>query len=190
MTTQNAVQVENPPVNGINVNQVMNTITSAAQDTANAQFQFRTRNEWTGGSSNCTTIRDFYALGHEDDTRSQSFEIDSDQAPFLDGRNSAPTPVEYLLHSLISCLTTTLVYHASVHGIEIGSVSSRLEGDIDVRGFFGLSEEVRKGFHTMRVRMQVQSKASVEELTELAMFSPVYDVISRSLPVEVVLEKI
>ena len=167
----------------------MNTISSAAQDPANAQFQFRTRNKWNGGSTNLTTIRDFYALGIEDSTRKQTFEIEIDQAPFLDGQNSSPTPVEYLLHSLISCLTTTLVYHASVHGIEIGSISSRLEGDIDVRGFFGISEDVRKGFHTMRVHMQVQSPASVEELTALALFSPVYDVISRALPVEVVLEK-
>jgi len=55
---------------------------------------------------------------------------------------------------------------------------------MDVRGLFGLSDEVRKGFEKVSVNMRVKSDASVEELTELALYSPVYDVISHSLPVE------
>ena len=55
---------------------------------------------------------------------------------------------------------------------------------MDVRGLFGLSDQVRKGFSKVNVEMRVKSQASAEELTELAMFSPVYDVISNSLPVE------
>ena len=47
--------------------------------------------------------------------------------------------------ALVSCLATTMVYHAAVQGIVIESVESQVEGDIDVRGFFGLSDEVRKG---------------------------------------------
>jgi hypothetical protein len=83
-----------------------------------------------------------------------------------------------------------LVSHASVQGIEIGSVESWLEGDIDVRGLLGLSDEVRKGYNQVRVRMRVESPASVATLRELALFSPVYDIISNSLPVEFALEKI
>ena len=55
---------------------------------------------------------------------------------------------------------------------------------MDVRGLFGLAEDVRKGFNKVVVNMRVKSEASVEELTEMALFSPVYDVISNSLPVE------
>jgi hypothetical protein len=55
---------------------------------------------------------------------------------------------------------------------------------MDVRGLFGLADDVRKGFSKVTVNMRVKSGASVEELTEMALFSPVYDVISNSLPVE------
>ena len=82
-----------------------------------------------------------------------------------------------------TCCTLQLV-----QGIAIESVESHIEGDIDVRGFFGLSDEVRKGFNQVRVRMQVKSAASVEQLCEMAMYSAVYEMVSGSLPVEVRLE--
>jgi hypothetical protein len=81
-----------------------------------------------------------------------------------------------------------MVYHAAVQGIEIEAVESTYEGDIDLRGIFGISDKVRKGYNAVRVNMKVKSQASVEQLTALAMFSPVYDIISKSLPVEFVLE--
>jgi hypothetical protein len=55
---------------------------------------------------------------------------------------------------------------------------------MDVRGLFGLADDVRKGFNKVTVNMRVKSEASAEELTELALYSPVYDMVSRSLPVE------
>jgi len=93
-----------------------------------------------------------------------------------------------VLHALAACLTTTMVYHAASRGIAIKTVSSELEGDIDIRGFTGLSDKVRKGYHHVRVRLRVESDASAEQLAELAKFSPVYDIVSNSLPVEVTVE--
>ena len=49
---------------------------------------------------------------------------------------------------------------------------------------FGLSDNVRKGFNKVTVNMRVKSKASLEDLTELAMYSPVYEMVSGSLPVD------
>ena len=92
--------------------------------------------------------------------------------------------MEYVLHALASCLTGTLVYHAAVRGLNIEAVESSYTGDMDVRGLFGLSEDVRKGFHQVSVNMRVKSDATVEELTECALHSPVYDIVSRALPVK------
>jgi uncharacterized OsmC-like protein len=92
--------------------------------------------------------------------------------------------MEYLLHALATCLTGTLVNHAAVRGIEIEAVESAYTGDMDIRGLFGLSDDVRKGFNKVTVNMRVKSEASAEELTELALYSPVYDIVSRSVPVE------
>jgi uncharacterized OsmC-like protein len=93
-----------------------------------------------------------------------------------------------VLHALIGCLTTTIVYHAAARGITIESIDSRLEGDLDLRGFLGLSDKVRKGFHTVCVHMRVKSSASASMLRSLAQYSPVYDIVSNSLPVEVSVE--
>jgi hypothetical protein len=86
-------------------------------------------------------------------------------------------------------LTGTLVYHAAVRGIDIEAVESSSTGDMDVRGLFGLSDDVRKGFNKVTVNMRVRSETSVEELTEMALYSPVYDIVSRSVPTEFTLTK-
>ena len=115
--------------------------------------------------------------------------MDNAEPPVLLGEGEAPNPVEYVLHALAGCLTTTMVYHAAARGIAVESVTSELEGDLDLQGFLGLDEEVRKGFSVIRVAMRVKSDADVETLKSLTQFSPVYDIVSKSLPVEVGMEK-
>ena len=117
------------------------------------------------------------------------FTVDNAEPPVLLGGGTAPNPVEYILHALAGCLTTTMVYHAAARGVSLSSVSSELEGDLDLRGFLGLDETVRKGFSTVRVTMRVESEADVETLEPLVQFSPVYDIVSKSLPVDVRVEK-
>ena len=190
MSAQANTPTQSPAINGVQVDQVLSNISAIEQDESKAAFQFRLDNKWVLGGYNQSRVQGFFALGHEDETRATPFVLDGDEPRINAGSDSAPNPMEYLLHSLAGCLTSTLVYHASVRGIEIGSVESSLEGDMDVRGMLGMSEEVRKGFSHVRVRMRVNSPESADTLKELALFSPVYDVVSRSLPVEVVLEKV
>ena len=61
---------------------------------------------------------------------------------------------------------------------------------MNARGFFGISDKINKGYKQIRVNMQVKSDADVATLTQLAMHSPVYEVISRSVPVDFTLTKI
>jgi uncharacterized OsmC-like protein len=152
-----------------------------------AQFQFRARNSWKGGDHNHSTIDDFHGA-LQDIPHARAFELDNGEPPVLLGRDDNPNPVEYVLHALVGCMTTTMTYHAAARGITIEAIDSRLEGDLDLRGFLGLSDTVRKGFHTVRVVMRVKSDAPASTLKELTTFSPVYDIVSNSLPVEVKLE--
>ncbi len=190
MTAQGTTQIENPKVNGVNVDKVMKVIGSVQEDPDNAQFQFRLNNRWVDGGLNRSRIKEFFADGREDDTRTEPFIVDADEPKISAGGDSAPNPMEFVLHSLVGCLTSTMVNHAAVQGIEIESVESSLEGDLDVRGMLGLSDDVRKAYNNVRVRMRVKSVASAATLKELAMYSPVFDMISNSLPVEFELEKI
>ena len=104
------------------------------------------------------------------------------------GKNEGANPVEFVLHALAACVTTSLVYHAAARGITLESVESQLEGDLDLRGFLGLSDQVRRGYKEIRVKFNVKSDASPEQLEELTKFSPVYDIISNAVPVSIQME--
>jgi len=87
-------------------------------------------------------------------------------------------------------MTTTMVYHAAVRGIKLEEVESELEGDIDLKGFMDLSDEVRPGYQEIRVNFKVKTDIeNVEELKALTRFSPVYDVVSNGTRVKVQVER-
>jgi uncharacterized OsmC-like protein len=177
-------------VNGLEIEKIKSVIGQINEDTRKASWVFHSENEWKGGAVNQSAFKNFYALGEENTSRQEPFILSADEPPALSGNDSAPNPVEYLLHALTSCLTTSLVAHAAVRGIVIESVKTSTEGDLDIRGFLGLSSKVRKGYEAIRIRMRVKSQASAEQLKELAQFSPVYDVVSRAVPVDLVIEKV
>jgi uncharacterized OsmC-like protein len=184
MTTSNAIRQTKETTNGVDVGQLMDVIGAIDADAGYANFQWRATNQWIDGGVSRSRIQEFFAGNAEDTTRKEAFTLDADEPTIAAGQNSAPNSMEYVLHALATCLTGTLVYHAAVRGIEIEAVESSYTGDMDVRGLFGLTDDVRKGFNKITVNMRVKSEASAEELTELALYSPVYDMISRSLPVE------
>ena len=188
MQAQNQIQVTNPRINGVSVDHVVNLIGRIEEDIERSKFQFRLNNRWVDGGLNRSRIKEYFADGYEDDTRKEPFIVDADEPAVSGGGDSGPNPMEFILHSLASCLTSTMVYHAAVQGIEIRSVETSLAGNMDVRGMLGMSDEVRKGFNHVQVRMLVDSAESAATLKELALFSPVYDIISKSLTVDFVLE--
>lgn len=171
-------------VNGVDVDALKETISTIARQPNLGAFQFRAANQWLGGSQNRSTIKGFFGAGKEDDTRARPFTIDCDEPQVLLGKDQAPNPAEHLLSALAGCVTTTMAMHAAARGIDIESISSEVEGDIDVRGFLGLSEEVPRGFKAIRVTMRVKSTAPVELLAGLAQFSPVFNTITHGAAVE------
>ena len=175
-------------MNGVNVTALGETLPMLNQEPRLGAFQFRASNRWIGGGLIRSTIQGFYGAGDER-SRPRAFTMTADEPPALIGGDQGTNPVEFVLHALAACLTTTMVYHATSRGIEIGAISSELEGDIDVRGFMGLADDVRKGYSRVRVKMNVESAAPAETLETLAKFSPVYDIVSNSLPVEVLVAR-
>ena len=103
------------------------------------------------------------------------------------GDNEGANPVEFLLHALAGCVTTTFVLHATARGIKIESLSTELEGDLDVRGLLGLDEAVSPGYERIRIRMAVTADCSDEQLDELLAYtqqhSPVCNTVCRPVPV-------
>jgi uncharacterized OsmC-like protein len=66
-------------------------------------------------------------------------------------------------------------------------VSVRVEGDLDLRGFFGLDNTVRPGFTAVRVEVSVTGPESEERYAELAAavveHCPVLDLFRNAVPV-------
>ena len=83
-----------------------------------------------------------------------------------------------------------MVYHAAVRGIELEEVESELEGDLDLKGFMDLSDEVRPGYQEIRVNFKVKTDIeNVDRLKALTRLSPVYDVVSNGTRVKVQVER-
>ena len=174
--------------NGVDTAALMGTIEAVEAEPALAAFQFRTSNRWIGGDRNRSLVEGFTGAGAEHAHPMGPFQIENAEPPVLLGDGTAPNPVEYVLHALAGCLTTTMVYHAAAQGIRVDEVSSSLEGDLDLRGFLGLDPKVRRGFSSIRARMRVKADASAEQIVALTKYSPVFDIVSNSLPVEVTVE--
>lgn len=183
---------EQHTTNGVDVDELFNTIDAVKKSPVIAKFKFRANNQWGDGGYNETTIKDFYGIQKEH-RHDATFTLGADEPPLLLGTGKAPNPVEYLLTALAACVTTSLVYHAAAKGIKLNSVESRLEGDIDLRGFLGLSEEIRNGFQEIRMNFKIDADVPPEQLEELVRlgptYSPVFDSITKGVPVTVQLEK-
>ena len=174
-------------VNGINLDVLLGTVNAVKNDPELGRCKFRASNKWIGAAHNCTTVKGFYAAKQEIDHK-QKFELHADEPAILAGHDEGANPVEHLLNALAGCVTTSMVAHAAVRGIEIQELESELEGDIDLRGFLGLAD-VPKGYTAIRVKFKVKTDAkNLETLKSLASFSPVYNSLINGVKVDIQVE--
>jgi uncharacterized OsmC-like protein len=80
-------------------------------------------------------------------------------------------PVEFLLHALAGCVTTTLVLHAMACGIVIRELSTELAGDLDVRGLLGLDDAVPAGYDRINIRLHIKADCSDKALDDLIAYA-------------------
>jgi uncharacterized OsmC-like protein len=173
--------------NGVDTEQMYGTLDAIKAQPELGVFQFRAVNHWLDGAHNRTTIQQFYGAG-QDGSRTQPFVIDAGEPAVLLGTDTGANPAEHLLHALAACLTTSLVYVAAARKVRLTEVRSTIEGDMDVRGALGLSDEVRNGFTRIRVSFEVKGDAPEEKLREVVerarQRSAVYDMVTNGVPVE------
>ena len=108
--------------NGVNAEQMYGTLDLIKDQPALARFQFRVSNRWSEGAHNRSTIQGFYGAGAEDTSRTEAFALDAGEPEVLLGKDTGPNPVEFLLHSLAACLTTSIVYVAAARNVRLTSV--------------------------------------------------------------------
>jgi uncharacterized OsmC-like protein len=188
-TEMSPTQTPTTTLNGLDTQKMAETVSALKVDPTLARFEFRARNRWMSGGENRSTIKDFYGAGAEDVSRHEAFEFTNGEPPVLLGHNEGANPVEFLLHALAGCVTTTTVLHAAARGIEIESLSTTLVGDIDLQGLLALGD-VPAGYRGIRIEMDIKAKnASDADLDDLLQFaqahSPVCNTVCRPVPVVV-----
>jgi uncharacterized OsmC-like protein len=177
-----------PPMNGVNIPGLFATINAVDGQRELAKFQFRATNRWQSGTHSRNHVRSFYGAGGEQE-HVREFTVDSDHPGVFAATDNAPTPVELVLCGLASCLTAGIGTVSAARGVELYSVESTIEGDIDLQGILGLSDEVRNGFQNIRIDFKVEADAPEEKIREIVAQSKarsaVFDIVTNGVPVDV-----
>jgi uncharacterized OsmC-like protein len=186
--TMSITESTRPARHGVDTPTLFATLDAVKQAPEAAKFQFRAHNEWQTGTHSRSTIEGFFGVG-EERSHERTFVYDADHPAVLVGADNGPTPVEFLLHGLASCLTAGLANIAAARGITLHEVRSTVSGDIDLNGIFGLNPDVRNGYQQITVDFVVKGDAPDGVLADLVRQSmdrsAVYDVITNQVPVAI-----
>lgn len=185
----NATLTNETTRNGVNVTKLAGTISAIEQQPELAQFKFRARNQWDTGGHNVATVDTFYGTCQEMEHK-QPFVMHADEPAVLLGEDNGVNPVEFILAGLSGCMTTTLAYHSARRGLDIESIESQYEGDIDLQGLLDIDPNIRSGYREIRVKFKVKGEVDEQTIQELIRKSPVYDTLANPVKIKIEIEKI
>lgn len=178
--------IANTQRNGVDIQGIFGVLDALKAAPEAAAFQFRASNEWVSGTHSRSTIDGFFGVG-EERRHERTFVFDADHPVLMVGQDNGPTPVEFVLHALASCLTAGIANIASARGVTLHEVRSTIAGDIDVNGLLGLNPEVRNGYQQLSVHFEISGDADEATLRSIVDRSrdrsAVYDVITNQVPV-------
>jgi uncharacterized OsmC-like protein len=174
--------------NGVDTESLFATINVVKGKRELAKFQFRASGTWVLGTHSRVTAGSFDGAGgtHE---HQAPYTCDVDHPAVLVGSDEGPTPVEYLLVGLAGCLTAGIANIASARGVTLRSVTADVEGDIDLQGILGLSNDVRNGYEQIRISFTIDADATDETIAAIVeqsrARSAVFDVLTNGVPVAI-----
>jgi uncharacterized OsmC-like protein len=175
-------------MNGVDTPNLLATINVVGEKPELARFQFRASSRWISGTHSQSTMHGFFGAGGEHN-HVAPYKASGDHPAVLCGADAGPTPVEWLLHALASCITAGIANVAAARGIKLNKVESKIEGDIDLRGILGLSKDVRNGYQGIKVTFEIDGDAPPDQLERIVMQSKarsaVFDVLTNGVPVTV-----
>jgi uncharacterized OsmC-like protein len=190
MTDSAMTKTKRTPVamNGVDTPTLMATISAVGAQPELAKFKFMAKGRWMAGTHSETTMHMFNGAGGEH-MHKMAFRASGDHPAVLCGADNGPTPVEWVLHALSTCLMAGIANIASARGIRLRSVESVIEGDINLLGILGLSDRVRNGYEGIRVSFMIDGDASRADLEKIVMQSKarsaVFDIITNGVTVSI-----
>ena len=153
-----------PPVNGIDLEGLDETIEKIQANPSCAQVAFRVTTQWKGQTRSESTVESYTYAG---DVIPRSFTIIADEPDELLGTNSAPNPQELLMSAVNACMMVGYVAQASVRGITLDDCRIETEGELDLRGFLGLDEKIPPGYRRINYTVWLEGDGSREQYEEI-----------------------
>jgi len=182
---------ERGPLNGVDTPTLFATINAVRDQPELAKFKFRASSRWLEGTHSRARSEGFFGAGGEHQHASE-WQFDSDHPAVLVGKDQGPLPIEYLLYGLLACITSGIGNISAARGVKLTEVESRIEGDIDLRGILGLSNDVRNGYQGLKVSFKIKGDAPKEKLREIVeqsrARSAVYDVLKNGVPIDIAID--
>ncbi len=171
-------------VNGLDLAALGEVVEAIEQDPRQAQVGFDVVTRWTGQTRSETTVSGFTMAGER---ITRTHKIIADEPCELLGGDSAPNPQELLMTAFNACITVGYVAGASLKGITLEALEIRTRGELDLRGFLGLSDEVPPGYESIAYDVRIKGDGSPEQFEEIHQTvmktSPNYFNISRPIRV-------
>jgi uncharacterized OsmC-like protein len=152
--------------NGVNLDELISTVEAVKSDPKLGKFKFRSRAKWLNRAHSQSTFDSLYGAGKEHKRATPMF-LEGDEPAALLGSDMAPNAGEAALHALSSCMSVTYAYNAAAMGIDIEHLSFELETDTDLRGFLELDKAIRPGLSQIRVKVNLASNGTPEQVKEL-----------------------
>jgi uncharacterized OsmC-like protein len=101
--------------------------------------------------------------------------------PATGGDGIAACSGDMLLEALVACAGVTLKAVATALDIKLTHGSVSAEGDLDFRGTLGVAKDAPVGFRAIRLRFDLESDASPDQLATLLKLTERYCVVFQTL---------
>jgi uncharacterized OsmC-like protein len=182
--TMTAFAPSDQVVNGIDTDAVHALIESVEAEPAKGMTHWRVASAWQGGAHSRAQV-DGFTIGGVDVPR--RFSIDIDEPIEIGGTNNFANPQEHLLAALNACMMVGYTALCALQGIALRKLEITTEGDIDLRGFFGLDPAVAAGYCELRTQVVIAgdgTDAQFRKIHELVQAtSPNFYNVTRPVPV-------
>lgn len=182
--------------NGVNAQVLGTVIESIKNQPEMAKVTFQLQTQWQSGDGfKITSTGKDFQIGGQTIERREGFTLASDFPDELGGMSKGPTVCEMCMASIASCISQTIVAYATMMRVRLDSIRVETEGDVDIRGFTGVSEKVRPGAQEFRMDIHLESKdASEEQLEKLyelgKRFSPGVDTLTNGTTIKTTYKKL
>ena len=175
-------------VNGLDLAALGEVVEAIGEDSKQALVGFDVTTRWTGQTRSETTVEGFTMAGER---VTRTHKIVADEPCELLGNDSAPNPQELLMAAFNACITVGYVAGASLKGITLDSLEIKTRGELDLRGFLGLSDEVIPGYESIAYEVKIKGDGTPQQYEEIHQTvlktSPNYFNISRPIRVDATL---